>query len=209
MDDDDLLYRRAFIPKKHWGARLSDYRTGKDSGDVSARETVATYLKDLHGNIESGRGLLLAGPPGAGKTMLASIVLTAALDAGYSGMYLSLQGYIQAILRSFDLKNAWSKMGDPDAYAEWKTMDRIIERAREVRLLVVDDVGKEHTTSTRYAEDRFDYLVRSRYDRGRTAVMTTNLQPEQWGDRYSSSMMSVIQEAMEEVAVVAPDFRSR
>lgn len=197
MDNEVLKARRARntnIPKRFHDTVLSDYDPVR--GDAHALEAVEAYADDLAAHRDAGKGLLLTGSPGAGKTMLACGVLNAARENGYSVFYLTFHDYVRYHTNGFDLKRAWEKHDDVDAYRDWKTLfDRIVAVRNSVEFLVLDDVGKEHSTQSRFAEDEFDSLLRHRYDRGLPTIMTTNMRPSSWAGTYSASMESFIHEA--------------
>ena len=56
------------------------------------------------------------------------------------------------------------------------------------RFLVIDDVGKEHSTQSGFSIDTFDLLVRSRYANGFSTTITSNLPLSRWESSYSDSM---------------------
>lgn len=154
-------------------------------------------------------GLLLQGDPGVGKTMLAC-----ALENEYHAEYevdahlpdslktilrqkkcptyfIQLAELIALHLRLFALSKDVDKgFREPTEYLE---IDQLLEDLKtRVQILIIDDVGKEHRTSTGFAEDAFDLLVRTRHNAGLTTIYTTNLPLHRWGHQYSDSMQSLI-----------------
>lgn len=189
------------IPTRFWKTTLDEYEV--DRGNV-AKSVVSDYIERLPSHLETGKGLTLAGPPGGGKSMLASIIGTAALEAGYSVLYCPLAEYIRWGLNLI----SWGNREEFDE--EWAATQRRLLRVRnKLQFLLLDDVGKEHITSSKFAEDEFDFLVRHRFDRALPTIITTNVEVEKWGMRYSDSMASFAREAFPEVEVLSNDRRGR
>lgn len=195
------------IPKRFVGLDLSAYDVRK--GDEAVDRTVREWVDNLETNITSAHGLLFVGPPGVAKTMLSAIVLQEAMKAGSSGYFIKLEQYMLQTKRLFVLQSAWQKVGDEAAYMEWRALDRqMIALRNDYQLVVLDDVGKEYKTASGFAENEFDFLVRHRYDRGLTTILTSNLPIKDWSN-YSESMLSFIHEICDIVPFDAPDYRRK
>lgn len=208
--EQEKKYERARVPKRFWGNTLADYDVKR--GDEGARDAVGNFLDNLEERLDSGVGLTLAGLPGGGKTMLASILLQGVLDADHSGMFRTLASYIKLNQKRIDLSNIvrapFVTDDDITSYSEVRAdLDAMVNR---YKVLVLDDVGKEHLTSTEWASREFDYLARHRFDKGLVTVITTNVPIPDWTKHYGAAMESFIWEAAPPVAVMAPkDFRKR
>lgn len=200
---------RPSIPQRFRSSVLADWKTDADT--LEAWENTSAYLDDIETYRQDGVGITYSGYAGRGKTMLACIVANHAMAKGYTAHFLKLSAHHQMYLRMFDLKDAWAKMGDEGAYEEWRDIQRRLDTIRKkIDFLVIDDVGKEHRTSSGFAEDGFDFLLRDRYDRGLPTIMTTNLPVSDWGKQYSPSMESFIHEATMVLPVVSEsDYRRR
>lgn len=191
----ERLLRRANVPKPYWELTLDEYTARDDAYHITA-----DYLQHIEENIQRGRGILYVGEPGQGKTMLANIVLTEALDRGMAGYYLPLAQYIRGLQRQIKLENAWQRYEDNAAYSEWSARDSLCrEITSGFKILVLDDVGKEHLTGSNFAQDEFDYLLRTRYSKGLPTLLTTNVQLKTWETQYSKAMASFIHEICEVV----------
>jgi DNA replication protein DnaC len=160
---------------------------------------------------DSKPALVLQGLPGVGKTMLASATLNeyhegyTANKEGipYGAMLVLLQQkcpvyfmqcaeYINLQIRMFRLQNDVDKgIREPSEYLD---LDRLLQDLKtRVKVLVIDDVGKEHHTGSGFAQDEFDLLVRTRHNSGLTTIYTTNVPVKEWGRVYSDSMQSIIE----------------
>jgi DNA replication protein DnaC len=151
--------------------------------------------------------LLLEGAPNRAKTMLAAGLLNEYhrwFSAPVKGKaltqlkqerlpvyFIQLAEFIDLHLRTFRLHDQVMKsLVPPNEYLE---IDQLLQDLKvRVKVLVIDDVGKEHHTPTGFAEDAFDLLVRTRHNNGLTTIYTSNMPVAQWGSTYSDSMASII-----------------
>ncbi len=150
------------IPKRYLGVSfdrppVSDLaRSAPDA--VSA---VRGYIGSLDENLDAGRGLLIAGDVGTGKTTLAMLVSKAALDAGRSVAIYSLPRLLNL------LRESMSDGGLVD----------LIDRLAAVDLLHIDDLGAEK--SSEWVLEQLYSIVNARYEAERAIVATTNISPNE------------------------------
>lgn len=192
------------VPKRFEDKRLGDLTPGR------LADSIADYVAGWEGHAKTGLGLLIAGPPGRGKSLAAAVVLNEVRALGSNGYFTTFVAYVKRLQTLMELRDAWAKLGDQDAYDEWQGIRNILKDQRnKLPLVVVDDVGKEHTTTTRFAEDEFDFLLRRRFDKGLPSVITSNLAPERWAKTYNDSMGSFIYEAFVIIEVADRDDHRR
>lgn len=184
--------------------RGADLETAQDY--VSA--LVAGNIVRAMGGPACGRGLLLAGKPGHGKTALACVVLQAILREAPHGIFCGERelprspGYFATypeLLRLAQL--AWKE--DSGAYAE--RIARIYgEHASPHYVFVLDDLGKEHRAASHWAEDTFDHILRRRYDLGLPTIVTTNVPLKDWAAVYGEAMESFAHESLAHQVILSP-----
>lgn len=192
MNREKRLYRSG-LPTSYWNSSWDDFTETDDNRAM--RRAVIDYESGWDSSMHSGKGLLLEGRPGAGKTMAASLLGLSLLDQGLLVRFVPLAAYIERLQRQF----TFTQSQDWDA---WRENDDWLHLLRNVaHLVILDDVGKEYRTASGYAEDSFDLFLRERIRLGRPVVMTSNLLPAKWTKVYSPSMASFIYEAATIVTV--------
>jgi DNA replication protein DnaC len=107
-------------------------------------------------------GVLLLGPPGTGKSHIAISLAVAALQTGYTVLYIS----------AFDLVQ---EMNEAEATGNRK---ELVSQLMRNDLLVLEDLGMRHLPPSA-AEDLLEVFVR-RYEKS-AIIVTSNRPLEDWG----------------------------
>lgn len=186
---DHVDFTRAHIPRKHW------YTSIDAIPDACAHKRyLERYVDTLLDNIKAGRGLLLRGEYGAGKSGAACALLKASIARGARSLFLSAPD-----IQEFVIKDT--------PFDEDLTM---IERAREVHMLVVDDLGSEYSKGAgSFASRETERLVRHRIGAQLPTILTTNLNQEQFAEMYGDGFVEVLKEGVVEITLSGHDWRAQ
>lgn len=179
---DHLLWMR--LPNRFWEASF-----GRIDPDLQPH--VREYIKDIDGHLDRGEGFLLWGDNGGGKTSAASVIAKEVRRTGASVLYVTAEHLRQSVLEK----------------EEFTEGQLLIDRAREVDFLLLDDLGKDHPGQTGFTERLFEELIRERSSEVRTTFATTNYTLDRIRTRYKVSMIEVMKETMVAIHVDAPNQR--
>lgn len=153
---------------------------------------ITRYLDSVQMHLRQGTGLFLHGRNGNGKTLLSSLVFRKLLALGYSGCWTTYNEML-----------ALYTSGWRDA-AEKAWFDATVQRAD---VLVIDDLGKESVSFANVSMPALDLVFRARMQAGHVTIITTNMDEDQYHERYSSSMVSLVTEACLSREFTAEDWR--
>jgi len=157
------------------------------------RRLVQRYAENLREHLLEGRGLILSGGVGCGKTHIAVGLGILTLGLGYKA-YATTFGQLL-----HDIRATWS---DRNPGQE----EGLLRRVEEVDLLILDDLGMEQPTA--WALDRLAHVVNLRYSTGRSLLVTSNLAPEELSENWGMPVLSRIYHSCHAISFVgAPDFR--
>ena len=149
--------------------------------------------RDFACQFSRGGDLLLSGGTGLGKTFLSACIARVVSESGFSVVYDT------AISIFAKLENDKFRP-DEETAAE-------VRRCESCDLLILDDLGTEMTTS--FVQSALYQLVNGRMIAGRSTIISTNLAPEELGQRYGAAILSRIEGGYEILPFFGEDIRRK
>jgi DNA replication protein DnaC len=160
IDEADLLRMR--LPERYWGANIVGVKANVEGTDLTLQDILRKYLGKLDEMFVKGYGIAMVGDNGLGKTGAAAVIAMEARRQMYSVLFLEAARIRAAVI-------------ERTPFDEHTTL---MERAREVDFLVIDDLGKGTSDSKGFLQAAIDELVRARAARLAVTVLTTNMTPK-------------------------------
>ncbi|HSP17268.1 MAG TPA: ATP-binding protein [Thermoanaerobaculia bacterium] len=188
----------ASIPKRYAHCTLDTFI--ERATDLKNAKTRVQQFVDLWPSTEEGKGLLLIGPCGVGKTHLAAAALIEVIRSGKPGrlLFRNFQDLIQEIQASFDSDQVPSK-------------SELLRPLLEADLLVLDELGSQKPTT--FVQEILYYVINTRYNEERTTIFTTNYPESSEGkeetltDRIGARLRSRLYEMATRVPMSGTDYR--
>ena len=131
-----------------------DDRTNQKPSDVCRR-----YCEAFREMFSKGKGLLLFGTVGTGKTFLAACVANRLIDDGYTCMVTNFSRLTNRLTGSFEGRQEF------------------LDSLNQYDLLVIDDLASERNTE--FMNEIVFSIIDSRYRSGKPLIVTTNLSADE------------------------------
>lgn len=160
-----------------------------DQWDARLSRRVRGYAKEFASYRKTGKGLLLLGPVGTGKTFYACCIANAVIDAGYSARVTNFAQIANELQPLFD-------------------KDQVHSRLRRVDLLVLDDLAAERDTS--FMQEIVFQVVEERSAAQKPLIVTSNVSAQEFlnpGDLARRRVFSRLAEVCIPLSVSGPDRR--
>lgn len=136
--------------------------------------------------IAEGANVVLMGPNGVGKTMIAKNLTHAALAKGRSARFVTAAGMLTELA----------------AQGGGRSLDLALAKFARSSLLAIDEVGYL-SYDARHADLLFEVVSR-RYDQERSLIITTNKAFGEWGEVFpnASSVVALVDRVVHRAEVV-------
>ena len=180
------------IPRRYRGVSFDRPPVTQIATPVTA--AVKRFVNRIDENLDDGRGLWFFGSVGTGKTTLAMLVSSHALEAGRSVAIYSLPRLLAEIRTTFDDDRGNSYTG-------------LLDRLTGVDLLHIDDVGAERTSP--WVLEQLYAIVNGRYEDERSVIITTNLERDALAEQINERTVSRLEEMCEVLPLWGADARQQ
>ena len=115
--------------------------------------------------------VIILGPPGVGKTHLAIAFGIKAVEAGYSALFLSLEGLMTRLQKA----------------QRENRLDRALQQLTYPKLLIIDEIG--YLPLSQQDASLFFRLIVRRYERA-SLIVTSNKSFLDWGEIFNDHVLA-------------------
>lgn len=157
QEENNRNRRRCFAE-----TNMSDWTFDKDDQqNPKLSKAMRNYADKFPEFLKMGKGLVMYGTVGTGKTFYAACIANALLDKGYKVYMTNFAELTNRIQGMFEGRQEF------------------IDSLNRNDLLVIDDLGAERNSASGYMQEMVFNIIDSRYRSGLPFIVTTNLTADQ------------------------------
>jgi len=205
-ENRERLFRNARIPPRYQHCTLTNFEAGIDEpDDISKLKAKGEALLVLeHFPDRDGRGLLLIGPVGVGKTHLAVALLHDLIELyGIRGLFYQFGALLRQIQDSYNPISQTSELS-------------VLQPVFDADVLVLDELGASKPTD--WVRDTMMQIINARYNDKRLTIFTTNYSDKRKNEKDTTELLeerigiplrSRLYEMCRTVEIEGEDYRKR
>jgi DNA replication protein DnaC len=201
-DQHERLFQNARIPARYRHCTLANYDAGASESMWIAKREAQIVLDDFL--VIEGRGLLLVGPVGVGKTHLAVAILRELIERyQMPGLFYQFGALLRRIQDSYNPISQTSEL-------------TVLQPVFDANVLVLDELGASKPTD--WVRDTMMQIINTRYNDKRLTIFTTNYSDKRTSEKDTTELLeerigvalrSRLYEMCKTVEIEAEDYRKR
>lgn len=196
------LWKEAAVPARYQSCSFDTFDLQEKNLSLEKAKKVVSRFAETYPIIEEGKGLLLVGPCGVGKTHLAVSLLRV----------LTWERQVPALF--IDHRDLIRRIQDCYAHNAENTVLEVLSPVIHAEVLVLDELGAGKTTT--WVKETITHIINARYNEKRVCIITSNYldRPSRSGEetmteRIGERLRSRFYEMCQVIEMYGDDFRKK